>query len=236
MKKAALYVHGKIVLGFNHNEAFGKLTETEQHEFIVSGFYDTNTEEFEADMDKDHFYDKEMILIRHTETQDKNNLDSTISLYGIKQAKNIADFLLKNFNNKDYVFLTSPLLRCLQTSQIIQQKINVKFVVSPEIMETPEKCFCLKNHKEYFPEFEWNTESDWNLIPESSEIFLNRIKYSLQNLPHKSIIVTHFGTIFNMTRLSLCENKAKVMFCKKLSPGSIISINKQRMERLEYDN
>jgi broad specificity phosphatase PhoE len=240
MKKAALYVHGRIIIGFNHGDAFGKLTEIEQHEFIVSGFYDPDTEEFEADSTEDHFYDKDIYLIRHAKVQDQDNPDTQISEAGAKQVEKLGSFLLRTLDLKEYTFLTSPFLRCLQTAQILHQVAGLKFEVVPNVMETPTDCcvstFCLKNHKDQFPEFEWPTSQDWHLKPETPETFLDRTRQTLHGLPHKAMIVTHFGTIFNMARLSLCDNKASTIAGDGLPPASVISINRKKMERLGYED
>ena len=236
MKKAALYVHGSVIIGFNHGDAFGKLTEIEQHEFIISGFFDTDTEEFEADSTEDHFYDKEMLLVRHGEVQDQSNPDTCISAAGAEQLEKLASFLLRTLDLKEYFCLTSPLLRCLQTAQILHQIANLQFTVSPGAMETPEKSFCLKNHKDEFPQFDWPTSHNWDLAPETAESFLGRTKQILHGLPHKVIMVTHFGTIFNMVRLTSCNKKANAVFGKGLPPASVISINKKDMERLKYED
>ena len=224
MKKAALYVHGRIVVGFNHGDAFGKLTEIEQHEFIISGFYDPETEEFDSDSTDDHFYDKEMILVRHANVQDRSDPDTGISEFGAQQIEKLGSFLLENVKIKDYIFLTSPLLRCLQTAQILHQKIDVPIEVCP------------KNHKDKFSDFDWPTSHNWDLSPESPEVFLSRIRQTLQGLPHKAIIVTHFGTIFNLARLASCDNKAKEMLNQGIPPASAIEIDKKKMERLEYED
>lgn len=235
MKKAALYVHGRIIIGFNHGDAFGKLTEIEQHEFIVSGFYNPDTEEFEADSTEDHFYDKEMLLVRHGEAQDQNDPDTGISKTGAEQIEKLASFLLDE-GVKGYVALTSPLLRCLQTAQILHRIVSLQFSVAPEVMETPEENFCLKNHKDEFPQFDWPTSQNWYLAPETPETFLDRIRHTLRGLPHKTIIVTHSGTIFNMVRLTSCDKKASLIFGKGLPPASVIMINKENMECLGYED
>lgn len=226
MKKAALYVHGRIIIGSNHGDAFGKLTELEQHEFIISGFYDLDTDKFEADSTEDNFYDKEMFLIRHGEAQDENNPDTGITAVGAEQTKKLAFFLLDT-EIKDFIALTSPLLRCLQTAQILYRIAHLQFSVSSGIMETPTERFCLKNHKDEFPEFDWPTSQNWNLTPETPESFLDRTRQTLHGLPHKAIIVTHFGTIFNMIRLTSCDRKANAIFGKGLPPASVVAINKE---------
>ena len=168
--------------------------------------------------------------------QNQDDPDTGISKTGAKQIENLASFLLDT-EIKDFIALTSPLLRCLQTAQILYQIAHIQFSVSPRVMEIPTESFCLKNHKDEFPEFNWPTSHNWNLTPETPESFLDRTRQTLHDLPHKAIIVTHLGTIFNMIRLTSCDRKANAIFGKGLPPASVIAINKEAWSVWEgYEN
>ena len=236
MRRAALFVHGRIVVGMNHGDAFGQLTEIEQSEFMVSGFYDPETEEFTTEDPKDHFYNKELCLVRHAEAKDQTDPDTDISTFGEEQAQQVGSFVAENFQVQNFTGITSPLLRCLRTAQIIQELSHLKFEVDPRVMETPPVDFHLKNHKDRFPQFEWSTNLDWDLCPESPPLFLQRIRSVLHNIPHRCIIVTHMGTICNMSRLALCEQKAQKVIGNGLPPASVTCIEKQDVRCLTYEN
>jgi hypothetical protein len=71
MMKAELFVGGCIVIGDSHLDAFQLLSVEEKDADLVSGFFDPETHEFVSDMEKDHFFDKEMYLIRHGQCCDQ---------------------------------------------------------------------------------------------------------------------------------------------------------------------
>jgi len=230
MRKAALYVQGRIVLGDSHLEAYHKLAVCEQDKSVISGTFNTDTEEFEADKVIDHFYDKELILIRHGKSTDPNEPDPSISDEGEKQIRKLIS-VLQTFDLKDFVGITSPLLRCLQSSLILHELLNIDFQIQPEVMEFPffleeGQKYRLQNHHAKFPHFKWPTTEAWVLNKECGCEFLDRTRLALQHFPHKAIVMTHFGFIFNMARFALCGKKAEEFF-KGISPASVTHINKQ---------
>ena len=126
MRKAALYIEGRIVIADSHLEAYRTLTFSEQNsESLVSGFYDSKTGEFCSDCERDHFYDKEMILIRHAEVCDSNHPDPNISNYGVFQAEKIAN-TLSEFPIEKFSLYCSPMLRCLETASIVSETLSKK--------------------------------------------------------------------------------------------------------------
>ena len=236
MRRAALFVHGRIVVGVTHGDAFGQLTENEQSaEVMISGFFDSETLEFETEKEEEHFYDKEICLVRHADPLDQMDPDTDISPEGIERTKQVANFLAENLD-KDFVGITSPLLRCLKTAQIIQRITNIVFEVDPRVMETPPIDFHLINHHEKFPLFKWPTSLDWDLTPEPPDVFLQRTKSALLNLPHHSIIVTHLGTICNISRLALCEQKAQKVIGNGLLPASVTHIKQQDVRCISHES
>ena len=236
MRKAALYVQGRIVLGDSHLEAFQKLTECEQNEHVVSGTFNTNTEEFDSDMPEDHFYDKEMVLVRHGLAEDSTEPDSDLSEHGAKQVQELASLFLETFDPKDFIGITSPLLRCLKTSLILHEQLGIDFSIQSSVMEIPlflkdGQQYRLQNHHDKFLQFQWPTHEDWILTRETSRNFLDRTKEALQHFPHRCIVVTHYGFICNMARLALNENKAA-----NIPPASLTYICKQDLKCLGRTN
>ena len=172
MRKAALYVHGRIVLGDSHLEAFRKLTDLEQNEHLVSGVFDTETEEFESELPTEHFYDKELLLIRHGDCVDPNEPDTELSEYGLDHIKRLASLLATTFELKNMVGISSPMYRCLQTSLILHEMLDISFKIQSEVMEIPwfledGQQYRLQNHRSKFPQFQWPTSEDWILTKES---------------------------------------------------------------------
>lgn len=243
MKKAALYVQGKIVTGDSHLEAYQKLNEREKDADLVSGFFDQTTQEFHADQDTDHFYNKEIFLVRHAESIDPSEPDAPISERGQQQIQRLATVML-NFDLKDFLCLTSPLLRCLQTSLVLHEVLHIDFHVRAEIMETP--CFLVQNqnyrlqnyknqfqnYKNQFPHFDWPTEDDWILSPESERNFVERTRHALQDFAPKTIVVTHCGFIFNLARFATCDERAREIIGNGIPPASLTLIDRREIKMI----
>ena len=213
MKKAALYVHGRVVTAESHLAAFEALTLKERKEYIVSGFIDEETGEFDSDLAHDHFYNKEIYLVRHGDAQTNENPDPPITEKGTKQAKELAETLSKK-NLSDFFCITSPLLRCLQTAQIFNEICGLKFVVDLSLIETPHflndpsQSFWLKNRCHEFSDFNWLYKHDWRIRYESKPNFNKRVRYILEHLPEQSFLISHFGVIMSMASFALCGDKA----------------------------
>ena len=112
MKRAALYLCGRIITGGSHLEAFEKLLPNEKDAEIVSGFFDTDTDEFEADLERDHFYNKEFYLVRHGQVEDPFDLDPKLGECGLEQIRRIASkFAAANLEG--FCGVTSPVRRCI---------------------------------------------------------------------------------------------------------------------------
>ena len=236
MFKAALYVGGRIVVGHCHLDAYQQLTDAEKDSDLVSGFYNPHSEEFMSDMDKDHFYNKEMYLVRHGRVGDCESSDPDLSEEG-RGSVGVAAQTLKDCEFDDAACYVSPMLRCLRTAAIIQEVMNVRFKIMPEVMETPslnksDEGFCVKNRHEEFPQFDWPQAKDWCIGPEEPGAFLERVKDTLKQLPARSIVVTHYGYICNMAKLALCDNRAKLMIEAGIPTASVTYINRQMVRRL----
>lgn len=236
MKQAALYVHGRVVVGFNHGDAFGKLTENEKDEEIVSGFFDSETEEFDGGVATEHFFDKEILLIRHATVEDKPP-DPNLTPIGVEQAQQVA-CTLSRFDLSEYTAIVSPFLRCLQMANILQQILQIKFHVDPMVAENPNFVqesgnIRIKNRHDAYPQFSWETEDDILLRSEPPQDFLERTLFVLRHLPHKAILVTHQGFICNIARLALCDEKAMVFLRRGVPPASVTYIHQQEVEALE---
>lgn len=235
MKHAALYVCGKIVVADSHLMAFQRLSVQEQDTTIISGFFDSDTEEFESDLPQDHFYDKEMILVRHTDVID-DGPNPHLSKKGFEQACCIVDNL-KDHDLSDYCGITSPMIRCLETSNIIQKELNIPFKVEPNIVETPEfiqndEDFKIENFHSQFPNFYWETKSSITVKKESVKEFRCRIREVLRHFPHRCIVVSHFGVIYHISQNALCEKKAKQLLSTGIPRGSVTLIKRNMIQMI----
>ncbi len=202
-KIAALITkQGKIVVGNNHGMAYSLLTEEERIE-VVSGFVIEDrffTEDF-----KKAFAMKEIIIVRHGESENNvalsDSLDSQITGLGTDQCLKTAEFL-SNYIKGDWHGFTSPFLRCLQTSHIIQKKLNIIFKVDPRLKENPYVMpvdgLKIQARKEY--PFLWE-KNDYVFYPEI-ETYLENVRDFIESLPNKSIIVTHGTPTITISELS----------------------------------
>ena len=230
-KMAALYVNGKIVIGDNHLIAYEKLSPEDKASELATGFFNRQTGRFESDVSNDFFYNKEIFIIRHGSTEDSTEDDPALSREGIQQIKNIAE-KLKIFNCNGFFGFTSPFMRCLQTSQIISQILEIKFEVSEELKEyscstNKKSTILLKNKSNLFPNFQWLTTKNWVVEPEPYDVLLKRINKVLQVIPDKSILISHCGLISNFIKMATSENSHCVHF------ASLTHIKNHKVTHLE---
>jgi broad specificity phosphatase PhoE len=152
----------------------------------------------------------ELILIRHGESQYNalltDHLDSELTPKGVSQAKATAKFLKEQFGHiHNFVGITSPYRRCLQTSRIIKEETGLEFKVSPGPREIMLKYDIaeVKNHREHFPEFIWGHEHDLIFKMETVDQYIRRMIEFHSTLNHdKHLIVSHgtpVNTIFQLT-------------------------------------
>lgn len=235
--KAALYIEGKVVIADSHLEAFRMLSEDEREKPLVSGTYDPASGEFISDMPDDHFFNKQIYLIRHgLAYQNLGDNDPEIQVEGLAQAARICD-LFRRCELSGFVGIVSPMLRCLRTALVLHDGLGLPFRVCPGVMETPaflaeNESVVLKNRHRGFPQFEWKCKENWQIPFESKEAFLARVRSTLKTLPEKSIVVTHFGFICNSARVALCDKKADGVMREGIPPASVIYINRHSMDRM----
>ena len=108
-------------------------------------------------------------------------------------------------------------MRCLQTSQIISQILEIKFEVFDELREyycpvEHNRAIFLKNKFYLFPNFKWFTKESWTIEPESNDTLFKRANKILQMLPEKSILISHCDWISNFINMTTNENSCIVPF------------------------
>lgn len=168
----ALYApSGHMVTGCNHGDAFGKLSNTEKHENLISGFFDPESSRFLTD--DGCFYLKTIVLVRHAEAV-QGHQDPPITMAGITQARETAR-RLTSLNLHDFVGLTSPLVRCRQTAEILHEIVHLDFQVNSDLRDQEENI----------------------------DDFSRRIQVTLDRLPARCIVVTHYDVVVNMIRLAI---------------------------------
>ncbi len=131
-KIAALYVHGRIVTGTHHGDAFSKLTIEEKTQIICSGFLDEEHHKFIGE-DKEIFV-KEIVLIRHANVDDSE--DPSVTDQGRSQIKRAANFLNDHMDLSDFQGFNSPIKRCQQTADEFSKELNVFFKPETSLIES----------------------------------------------------------------------------------------------------
>jgi broad specificity phosphatase PhoE len=207
MKKAALYCAGRIIIGHSHLDAWQQLNENEKSGHITSGFFDSESGEFLSDLAKEHFYNKKICLIRHGCIQFDGSIDPEMSELGYKEVRKMAEQLI-NIDFEGFIGFTSPLLRCLQTAEIIQEILGLEFTINTDIMENHcNNNSKIQNHKNRFPKFKWLSDQCFDSKCETGDEFITRIGQVLSKLPQKCMLISHCGVVTNMARLALCDEK-----------------------------
>lgn len=213
MRIAALYIHGRVVLGASHLDAFEQLTpEEKDSDDISSGFFNQETMEFDGYVEHEHFFNKKIMLMRHGKPRN-DDLDPGLSNEGINEVIQVARQILQ-FNLTGFTGYTSPMRRCLETARIVHEYTGLTFSVAPELMETPPflnegETFFLKKHCDQFPNYNWPDCSGWHIEAEPTSAFRQRVGTVLRGLPTRSILVSHRGLVENMARMALCDEKVR---------------------------
>lgn len=173
----ALYLNGKIVTGATHGHAFAELSEEEKAKIdsIVSGFFDEDTGQFIDPDNNLEFYTKHIILVRHGNVDQPDNIDPDLSETGVDEVKRITYFLQKRVNLHNTVAYVSPYLRCRHTAQIIADHTRISFEISNLIRDES-----------------YDAHSD----------FFTRLKKTLNDLPPKSLLISHSDVIEAITRMA----------------------------------
>jgi broad specificity phosphatase PhoE len=157
----AILVKDKVVVGDNHGDAFSKLSDTEKNDAPISGFIDCDHDKFVTETEI--VYLKDIILLRHAQAQPEQE-NGPITEMGERQARKIAIFL-QGMCLSGYSGFCSPYKRCLQTAIIIKEICSIEFDPDNHLSKQQPK--------------------------ETTEVFQKRIVESLDNLPKKSVLITH---------------------------------------------
>ncbi len=145
-------------------------------------------------------FKEELIIVRHGRSKhnmrDTDDLDAGLTLFGERQAENVGKFFQSEMDLEGYKFITSPYLRCLETASRIQDHVKEgMFNVNPLFCEylnhSGKECF-VESRRTLF-NFHWaDVPSEGMLFhDELNEVFLHRMNEAFDNLPQRSLVVTH---------------------------------------------
>jgi len=144
------------------------------------------------------------------------NLDSALIPDGVVQSRATGNFLACDIGDDldDFVLYTSPLLRCLMTTESILQSAdrfeNLRVVVQPLIHESlgPDSDFVTIPIREaQFPGFDWTLMYESLTIgPDDGKKLIARCRSVIEMCNDKSIFVSHGSTCI---ALGICETQAE---------------------------
>lgn len=144
---------------------------------------------------------KDFIFVRHGESHYNakltTHLDSELTPRGVEQAVKTGVYLRDHIPDiQEYVGVTSPYHRCLQTSDIIQHLTGIKFQVKPgprEIMMVYDECRVV-NRKDAFSHFHWHHEDDFHFMMEDEGEFVFRMRDYILKEDHSKLLVVSHGS------------------------------------------
>ena len=122
--------------------------------------------------DNCEFYLKKIILVRHGESDGEDQ--DGITIKGKNQVKLVANFFT-NMQLEGFIGFCSPLQRCIDTAELLENYCNIHFSIHQDLKYQNDN--------------------------ESNEHFFNRVNHVLENLPERSLLISHCDFIKVMTRL-----------------------------------
>ena len=120
------------------------------------------------------FYLKKIILMRHGDSE--GNVESSITEKGRCQVKEAAAFFA-SMQLTDYAGFCSPLRRCVDTACLLEDYSHIHFSVNKSLNK--------------------------QLDNEDFETFVHRVGHVLDNLPEKSLLISHCDFIKVMAQLAV---------------------------------
>lgn len=198
---------------------------------------------------------KVIYLVRHAETEENSEGDrfigstnAILSEHGRIQAEQVADFISKK--GKIDLIYTSPLLRCLETAQVIQQKVQSHLLKNDDLREMDYGVWEGLQREEVkvqFPELYRKYEEDpFHNYPKRGENpfdvqervrrFWEREILSLPSSVNQVVIVTH-KTTGRILLNNVIEGKESSFRGRQMDNASVAKISvKLGIVEVEYEN
>lgn len=146
-------------------------------------------------------FKEELIIVRHARSlhniRESEDLDCSLSDYGFMQAKKVGHFMSAHMSNVGtFRYFTSPFLRCLQTMHELTSQINPTYpaTVLPSLREYINHSgreVEIPRRSGVFLDMNWSSYQTQTFKDEFNEQILNRIYDAYEELPPRSVVVTH---------------------------------------------
>lgn len=151
---------------------------------------------------------KEIMIIRHARSlynvEATKDLDAGLTDYGHQQATMVGKFLKEDFG--DWSIMTSPFLRCLETSQHIIDELGCGAVVEGRLGEMTVDYHELDSlhvveRKEKFPDINFSQFNHNDFAHERMDEYADRLEKVWHEVPDKTILVTHGSPVLSFIRM-----------------------------------
>jgi broad specificity phosphatase PhoE len=151
---------------------------------------------------------KEIMIIRHARSlynvEATKDLDAGLTDYGHQQATMVGKFLKEDFG--DWNIMTSPFLRCLETSQHIIDALQCKCIVDGRLGEMTVDYHELDSlhvveRKEKFPDISFSKFNHNDFAHERMDEYSDRLEEMWHDVPEKTILVTHGSPVLSFIRM-----------------------------------
>lgn len=155
------------------------------------------------------------IFIRHGESEYNAGLsrdyDSPLTPSGVRQAREAAKYVARNYSAVKFTGLVSPYLRCLNTADIVREGTGIPFAVDPSCrewpLEVPAERRKVAVRRKDFPQFSWpDGDMDWSAVPH--EDYMKSLQKFVEGLPADALVVSHQTTVEQL--LFLAANPGKL--------------------------
>ena len=164
------------------------------------------------------------------------NLDSALIPDGVVQSRATGKFLSKEIEGEEFVLYTSPMLRCLMTTESIIKggNLNLKVVVQPLIHESLSAdagSVVVPIRKKEFPEFDWSLMYEPITVgADDGAKLISRCAAAVDFSKEKSIFVSHGSTCIALGICATQENPKMRYWDHSISNASITKIVDRKID------
>lgn len=181
----------------------------------------------------------EIYVLRHCETEaNKNNLwsgpkkDLLLSEKGEERNQE----LIKELSKIDFdVIYTSPMKRCLQTSEKIANIANTKLIIDNRLIERNfgklEGKKCIEEDKRKLSDFNLNTDLSKD-VEKIQDLYYKKVKpfyEDVLNKPHKKILIVTHSWIVRLSNYFFSNEKDTKLISIRPKNGEYIVFNKEKL-------
>lgn len=180
-------------------------------------------------------FKEELIIVRHGRSlhnvKESEDLDSGLCPWGERQARNVGKFLRQQGLRELGPWYTSPMLRCLQTTRLMDPWGRPE--VMSNLREYINHCgddVYVDRRADLFAEMNWHQfPHGATYYKEHNEVFLERMYDAYEQLPSRAIVVTHGLPAITLLKIASENTRHVPMWDHSLDNCSITWIRRGRV-------